>query len=130
MAITRSSLAWHTVIFSVIQVGFVAAASSRRIKKSGTTGREDFVLSVEFRLTILQYRLHYVRQFPDEYFDEEKYKRTVAVSQDHISVFITYYFVEEMWVARTNISTSHPVACMDSLGEWIQIGRASCRERV
>ena len=34
--------------------------------------------------------------------NEERYKRIIVVSQIHISTFITYYFVEEVWVACIN----------------------------
>ena len=44
--------------------------------------------------------------------DEERYKRTIVVSQIHISMFITYYFVEEVWVVCINIPTGHPVVCL------------------
>ena len=44
--------------------------------------------------------------------DEEKYKRTTVVSQIHISVFITYYFVEEVWVGCIDIPTGRPFVCL------------------
>ena len=40
--------------------------------------------------------------------NQQAFAVLIVVSQNHISVFITYYFVEEARMARANVSTGHP----------------------